>query len=164
MRTIDRQLRIVTLDGSIHQTIPLGAMRTKEWSSEYVSGISLSEDGTRVAYSVFSIIQDEPDFHEAFIADIATGIVRRFQPGEEIGPIVRAPEGEKIAYIHFSTSDFLGELVFADPAGECLFKPQLPSEIRSISWSPDGSMIAFDGIYVLDLASARQDTQQGEGC
>lgn len=163
----ERKLRIVALDGSIQKTVSLGEMRTKEWSSEYISGLSLSVDGTRVAYSIFSIPQDEPNTHEAFIADIASGIVHRFQPSEQVGQMVWAPDGESIAYIRFGSSDYLGELVIADPAGTCLFKPPLPPEIRSISWSPDGSMIAFTsygGIYILDLASARQNTQQGEGC
>jgi Tol biopolymer transport system component len=162
----ERQLRIVALNGTVQLTIPLGKLATEDQSYEYVSGLSLSGDGTLVAYSI-TIPQSGPNIHEAFIADISSGIVHRFQPSEKIGQMVWAPDGESIAYIRFGTSDYLGELVIADPAGTCLFKPSLPPEIRSISWSPDGSMIAFafnGDIYVLDLASARLDSQLGEGC
>jgi Tol biopolymer transport system component len=162
----ERQLRVVTLDGSIEETIPLGNFAKEDQSYEYVSGLSLSGDGSQVAYSI-TIPQSGPNIHEAFIADIASGIVHSFQPNEQVGPVVWAPDGERIAYIRFSNSDYLGELVIADPAGTCLFKPPLPSEIRNISWSPDASMIAFvfnGDIYILDLASTNQDTQHGEGC
>jgi len=162
----ERQLRIIALNGTVQQTIPLGKLATEDQSYEYVSGLSLSGDGTLVAYSI-TIPQSGPNIHEAFIADIASGIVHRFQPSEKVGQMVWAPDGESIAYIRFRTSDYLGELVIADPAGTCLFKPPLPPELRSISWSPDGSMIAFafnGDIYVLDLASARLDSQLGEGC
>jgi Tol biopolymer transport system component len=161
-----RQLRIGTLDDSVKKTIPLGEMRTKEWSSEYISGLNLSGDGSRAVYSIW-IPQAGPNIHEAFVVDIVSGTVSRFQPNEQIGQMVWAPDGKSIAYIRFINSDYLGELVIADPAGTCLFKPLLPSKIRSISWSPDGSMIAFSsygGIYVLDLLSTRQGSQQGDGC
>jgi Tol biopolymer transport system component len=162
----ERQLRFVTLDGTVQQTIPVGKLATEDQSYEYVSGLSLSGDGSQVAYSV-SIPQSEPNIDEAFIVDIASGKVDRFQPSVQVGPVVWAPDGESIAYIRFSKGTFEGELVIADPAGTCLFKPTLPPEIRSISWSPDGSMIAFafyGDIYVLDLSSARLDSQQGGGC
>ncbi len=162
----ERQLRIVALDGSIQQTIPLGNFWKEDQSYEYVSGLSLSGDGSQVAYSI-TIPQSGPNIDEAFIVDIASGRVHRFQPSEQVGPVVWSPDGESIAYLRFSNGIFEGELVIADPAGTCLFKPPLPPEIRSISWSPDGSMIAFafyGDIYILDLASARRDARQGEGC
>jgi len=93
----ERQLRVVSLDGSIEETIPLGNFNKEDKSYEYVSGLTLSGDGSQVAFSI-TIPQSGPNIHEAFIADMASGIVHRFQPSELVGPVVWAPNGERWSY------------------------------------------------------------------
>jgi len=164
--TDQRVLRMIDLEGNVRRSIQIGELSTVERDVEYVSGLSLSEDGTRLAYSI-TVPKSGHNLHESYIADLVSGTVLRFRPDERTGFLSWAPERDDVAYIRFGGDDYVGELIIADADGACVFKPALPGEISSISWGPDGRRMAFvyyGAVYVLDVASARLDSPPGGGC
>jgi WD40 repeat protein len=161
-----RVLRVMDAEGSERGILSIGDLSTDEDRVEHVSALSLSEDGTRLAYSI-TVPQRGNNLRESFIAELVTGAVTPFRPDERTGFLSWAPDSEAVAYIRFGVDDYVGELVIADADGECVFKPSLPGEISSISWGPDGGSIAFvyyGSVYVLDVTSVELESPPGGGC
>lgn len=164
--THQRELRFVDLEGNVRRVLPIGDLSTEVDDLEYVSALSLSEDATRLAFSI-AVPQRGSNLHTSYIVDLASGSVAQFRPDERTGHLSWAPDSDNVAYIRFGVDDYVGEPVIADADGACILKPLLPDEISSFGWGPDGKEIAFvyyGAIYLLDVASAMLDAASGGDC
>jgi Tol biopolymer transport system component len=154
-------------ESSLSATAEMGRTLTANQikPTEYPSGLSFSADGKRVAFSLS--IYEGPDRHEAYIINPLYGEIARFRPSEQVGPIKWAPHTAAIAYVRIREEATRGELIVTDENGNCLFNPMLPHDIYAISWSLDGTRIAFlfqGAIHILELQRGDLDTISGEEC
>ena len=164
--TDHRELRVVDLEGNVTRVLPIGDRSTETADVEYVSALSLSQDATRLAFSI-AVPQRGRNLRTSYIADLVSGSVVRFRPDERTGHLTWAPDRDVVAYIRYGVDDYVGRLVIADADGTCILRPQLPDEISNISWGPDGTKIAliyYGAVYLLDLESAMLDSPPGGGC
>jgi hypothetical protein len=125
-------------------------------------GISLSPDGTRVAFGYFD---DKESLNHVAIAAVRDGVPRRFtfKRGNQYSPIW-APDGSRLGF----SDDFEGVDTLAAKAlsGAGEERPLLaagPGSVYPQAWSPDGAHVLFRvedprsgfDVYALPLASGR---------
>lgn len=115
-----------------------------------VGDVQLSPDGRRLAYNV--VISDRPGrpHAEVWLMDLASGDTRRLGSDDEAASSPRwSPDGRRIAF--FGRANKTSGLLVADATGgDVTFIAEvkgtnhpLPSAGSRLTWSPDGSQIAF---------------------
>jgi WD40 repeat protein len=171
------QMRFVDLSGALLQSIDLGAIGVIRQSPsqggppldahEYLAGITWSTTPNQVAFSVYTIVIGGEDTYQAFLLDLQSDQLEPFLPDQHVGAIASSPHGDYIAYIRMDTDEVWGTLVLADSTGTCLFVPDIPSEVRDVTWSQDGQQLAFifhNAIHVMDVPQALGQVQPHSGC
>ena len=165
--TKHREIRIVDQLGNILRTIEVGEVIPELLQlapymvhpDEDLSGFDISPDGEHLIFSLelyLGRLGSENGEHrwEAYIVDLSDESVLPFLPGETVGFISWAPDGDKIAYIRPRLLGE-GELLIVDPEGLCQLIPNLPSEISNPNWSQDSLHLAFlyqGEIHILDIS------------
>ncbi|HEX2123706.1 MAG TPA: protein kinase [Thermoanaerobaculia bacterium] len=126
-------------------------------------GVSISPDGTRVAFGYFDA--NESLNHVAIALATATGVPRRFTfaRGNQYSPIW-SPDGARLAFSNDQAGvDTLAAKPLAGTSNERPLIPPPPSSTYAQCWSPDGAHIlyrvqdvrsGFD-VWVLSLSSGR---------
>jgi len=151
--TSERRIHIVNREGTIEESIMLGPIENDLNEPEYITGFSLSPDETQALLGL-SILQSGLNRYETYLVNLDDGTLEYFRVDEGTGCASWSPDGNRIAYIHFEQSDYVGELRIADLQNNTLLSSSIEPEVQSISWSPGGDMIAFvlDGdVYVQNI-------------
>jgi dipeptidyl aminopeptidase/acylaminoacyl peptidase len=174
--TDHREIRIVDLQGNVLHTIDVGAVipelhQLKPYLAnpdEDLTGIDISPDGEHLIFSL-NLFEGKvegqergSERQEAYSVNLQDDTVLPYLPEDSVGSVAWSANGTEIAYIRPKTLS-TEQLVIASPDGNCLLIPDLPPEIRSPTWSKDGSHLAFlygfeIHIMDMDLQSALQDS------
>jgi Tol biopolymer transport system component len=172
--TQDRDIKMVDLQGRTTRVLTLDTIRWTQPEAtsapgtlgEYLSGISISPDGSVLLLSLDRIGGELGEARAAYSVQLASGEVLPFMPGEPVGSVAWAPDGKRVAYTLVRPLHTAGQLGIADPHGHCLWMASLSPQVTSPTWSQDGSQIAFlyeQKINVLDLKGF-PPTKSSSGC
>jgi Tol biopolymer transport system component/DNA-binding winged helix-turn-helix (wHTH) protein len=144
--TIVRQPGTAAVTPSPAYAVPLTAY------PGYERAPSLSSDGSRVAFSWNGRTQDNYDI---YVKLAGPGEPQRLttSPAREDWP-TWSPDGRFVAFIRFTSSDTVGDLVVIPAHGGAettiatLFLPGIPPSVRplsNLSWTPDEKWLVFGG-------------------
>jgi serine/threonine protein kinase/Tol biopolymer transport system component len=144
------------------------------WDPGENEGLSLSPDGTKLAFGHF---EPEEGLNHIWIADTADGVPRRFSftQGNQYSP-VWSPDGQRVVYSddHSGVETLTENL--ATGGNERALTLQPPSSQYALSWSPDGQTLLYrteskdDGLDIETLSgkqaapfiATRADESQGQ--
>jgi TolB protein len=110
----------------------------------FLSNPSLSPDGGRL---VFSADLDDPNAHEIYVLELATGALTRLtdNPASDWAP-VWSPDGARIAFVSDRRKRFDFDIwVMAADGSEPTMQPDSFLHEYSPEWSPDGTRLLFFG-------------------
>lgn len=144
-------LKILYLETGVEKTL-----LSIDVGNQEIFDLSWSPDNTRLA---FSLPSEKPDGknnrQDIYVFNIETEELSQFTlTGENYLP-TWSPNGRQIAYVYRSSSAGPSTIVISRVDGNC--KVVMPGiyDVGYISWSPEGSYLAYTqhtGIYLLDLA------------
>ena len=136
-----------------------------------ISDASWSPDGTRLAFSAScggGCGSVGNPYHGVRIAVPASGSDRLVLAGDGIGPLAWSPDGRRIAYAshgHTEARRWIWENTYSlgtidvDGSEQVELMSGITTGVGSVSWSPDGSRIAYSAggsIYVVGIDGSGQ--------
>jgi dipeptidyl aminopeptidase/acylaminoacyl peptidase len=129
-----------------------------------VGGVSISPDGSRVAYSVSRAdFKADAFVDNLWIAETATGRNYQLTRGDKSASnMAWSPDGKWLAF----TSDRAGDKsqIFAVPpdGGEAVQLTKVENGVNSFAWSPDGKSIAFTATPPNKEAAKKRQEEVGD--
>ena len=117
---------------------------------QFVSDVHVSPDGARIAYTITKNDRPGRPYSQVWIMDVATGRSIRLGSDKEGASNPRwSPDGRQIAYIGRDETGGVLMVSRSDGSSAVRLAPvydtnsPLPSAGERLSWSPDGTRLAF---------------------
>jgi dipeptidyl aminopeptidase/acylaminoacyl peptidase len=118
------------------------------WRWEFVGGVEISPDGTKIAYVQISVAEDKDTYRSAiWVAELPSGRLQQMSASDARNFSPRwSPDGTRLAFLSTRGGGAPQIYILAMDGGEARQVTQLKNGAGNIEWSPDGKWLAFTSL------------------